>query len=158
MDKVTVYVGTVVSGSSGQTNDNRRPVEFEAEELATRTEYGTGRGGGITDTRGVTETLYRAADGRLIVHVDDWSRWQGEPNTKSLHQITEADLLPGGQFEDLGQETDEYTRPLTLDEALQERHRCNGCGAELPAGTVPYHVDADHESWLCEDCADPGEV
>lgn len=122
MDTITLYVGSIVSGSSGQTNDNRREVQFTGEELASRTEYGAGRQGGITDTRGVTETLYRADDGRLIVHVKDWSRWQGEPNYYSLHELTEADLQPGGRFELLGAEAG-FGRPLTLDEATKKRER-----------------------------------
>ncbi|MFZ5915530.1 MAG: hypothetical protein ACOYZ7_01175 [Chloroflexota bacterium] len=118
MDKITVYVGNVITGNGGQCNDTRLPVEFEGELLAKRTEYGKGRDGvGITDTRGVTETLYKTADGRLVVHVDDWSRWQGEPTTESLHQVTEADLSIDGRFELLGKE-DGLGRPLTLDEAL----------------------------------------
>lgn len=119
METITVYVGSVQAGSSGQVNDNRRPVQFEGEELARLTTYGAGRKGGITDTKGVTETLYKAADGRLIVHVEDWSHWQGEPTTEHLHQITEADLQVGGRFEELGREAG-YGRPLTLDEALAE--------------------------------------
>jgi len=117
MDTITLHIGTVMTGSSGQTNDNRREVQFTGEELASRTEYGVGRGG-LSDTRGVTETLYRAEDGRLLVHVKDWSRWQGEPNTYSLHEIGEADLQPGGRFEWLGAEAG-YGRPLTLDEAIK---------------------------------------
>lgn len=119
MDKITVQVGSVVAGSSGQVNDNRRDVVFTGEELGSRTEYGLSDKGGITDTRGVTETLYRTDDGRLIVHVKDWSHWQGEPSTYSLVEISEADLQPGGRFEDLGAEAG-FGRPLTLDEALSE--------------------------------------
>ncbi|HEY73324.1 MAG TPA: hypothetical protein G4N99_08645 [Thermoflexia bacterium] len=117
MDKVTVLVGSVVAGSSGQTNDNTQEAEFEAEELASRTEYGLGRGGGITDSRGVTETLYKTSDGRLVVHVEGWSNWQGEPNTYTLHEVTEADLGVAGQWAALGAEAG-YGRPLTLDEAI----------------------------------------
>jgi hypothetical protein len=117
METVRVEVGTVVSGNSGQTNDNRREVEFEGEELAQRTEYGEGRGGGITDTRGVCQTLYKTAEGRLVVHVKDWSHWQGEPTTLTLHEVSEADLQPGGRFEDLGAQAG-FGRPLTLDEGL----------------------------------------
>lgn len=121
-DKITVLVGSVVAGSSGQTNDNTRGVEFEAEELASRTEYGLGRDGvGITDTRGVTETLYKAADGRLVVHVKDWSHWQSEPNTYTLHEATEADLSATGRWAALGAEAG-MGRPLTLDEAIEELH------------------------------------
>ena len=119
MDTITVQVGSVVSGNSGQTNDTRREVEFVGEELGRRTEYGEGRGGGITDTRGTTETLYRAEDGRLIVHVNDWSRWQGEPDILSLHHVTETDLQPGGQYELLGAGCG-FGRPLTLDEGLSD--------------------------------------
>ena len=120
MAKVTVSIGSVVAGSGGQTNDYTRRVEFVGEELASRTEYGLGRGGGITDSRGVTETLYKTEDGRLVVHVEDWSHWQGEPNVYSLVEVTEADLGANGRFEALGVEAG-YGRPLTLDEALTPR-------------------------------------
>lgn len=117
MDTIKVHVGTIIGSSSGITQDNRREVQFVGEELATRTEYGHSDKGGITDTRGVTETLYRTEDGRLIVHVKDWSHWRGEPNHYSLHEITEADLQPGGQYDGLGTEAG-FGRPLTLEEAL----------------------------------------
>jgi len=52
-----------------------------------------------------------------VVYVEDWSRWQGEPNHYSLCQVTEADLGVGGRFEALGREAG-FGRPLTLDEAL----------------------------------------
>ncbi|MFA5266041.1 MAG: hypothetical protein WC378_19640 [Opitutaceae bacterium] len=65
----------------------------------------------------MTETLYRTADDRLVVYVDDWSRWQGEPDTYSLHEVAQTDLQPGGLFESLGRECG-FGRPLTLDEAL----------------------------------------
>lgn len=120
MDTITVLVGSVVAGSGGQVNDTRRPVEFAGEELGTYREYGEGRDGvGITDTRGVTETLYKAEDGRLIVHVKDWSNWQGEPTTESVHEVTAADLGATGQFSALGLECG-YGRPLTLEEVLGE--------------------------------------
>jgi len=121
MDKVTILVGSTVVGSSGQTNDNTKEVEFEAEELASRTEYGSGRDGGITDSRGVTETLYKTNDGRLVVHVKDWSHWQGEPDTYTLHEATEADLSATGRWSALGAEAG-MGRPLTLDEAIKELH------------------------------------
>ena len=118
MEKQTVHIGTIVVSNSGQELDNRRKVEFVGEELARRTEYGWGRNGGITDTRGVTETLYRTEDGRLIVHVNDWSRWRGEPNVESIHEVTEADLGVGGRFEELGAKAG-FGRALTIDEAIK---------------------------------------
>ena len=117
MEKVKVFVGSVVALSNGIVQDNRRPVEFEAEMLAERTEYGIGRNGYPTDTRGVTETLYKTADGRFVVHIEDWSRWQGEPSTYRLLEVSEADLGVGGNFEALGREAG-LGRPLSLDEAL----------------------------------------
>jgi len=120
METQTVYIGTIVVGNSGQVNDSRRKVEFVGEKLASRTRYGYGRSG-ITDTRGMTETLYRTEDGRLIVHIDDWSKWQGEPNTETLLEVTEDDLSVGGRFEDLGADAG-FGRPLTLDEAVS---RCS---------------------------------
>jgi len=117
MDTITVKIGTITGGSNF-TQDLTREVQFEGEELATRTEYGMSDRGFATDTRGVTETLYKTAEGRLVVHINDWSRWQGEPNVYSLQEVTEADLQPNGRFELLGQEAG-LGRPLTLDEALE---------------------------------------
>jgi hypothetical protein len=118
MKTVTVQVGSVVSGSSGQTNDNRYDVTFVGEKLASRTEYGTGHDGvTIVDSRGVTETLFRAEDGRLIVHIEDWSHWQGEPSTYILRQVMADDLGPMGDFAALGAEAG-LGRPMMLDEAL----------------------------------------
>ena len=114
---ITVHVGTVQAGNSGQTNDNRRAVQFEAQNLGSVTIYGAGKDGGITDLRGVTETLYKTTDGQLVVHADDWSRWQAEPSTESLHEIQESDLETGGQYERLGAECG-FGAPLSLAEAL----------------------------------------
>lgn len=111
MQTVKVNIGSVRT-INGRTQDTLRAVEFEGALLASRAEYT-----GDDDTRGVTESLYQAADGRLVVHIEDWSRWQGEPTTCALREVSEADLQPGGQFEWLGQEAG-YGRPLTLDEAL----------------------------------------
>jgi hypothetical protein len=118
METITVSVGTLETLNGGRTQDGRKEVVFEGEKLGSSTVYGYDtKRGNLTDTRGTTETLYRTADGRLVAHVDDWSRWQGEPNTEHLHQVTEDDLRPGGRFEDLGAACG-YGRPLTLDEAL----------------------------------------
>ena len=118
METQRVLIGSVTSGRGGFTQDNTHAVEFVGEELGKLTIYGVGRDGGITDTRGVTQTLYRAEDGRLVVHVQEWSHWQEEPTTYTLLAATEADLGPDGAFEDLGYECG-FGRPLTLDEALQ---------------------------------------
>jgi len=56
MDTIKLNIGTSRTLRSGQPDDNLRPVEFEAEELANATRYGE------NDTRGVTETLYKTAD------------------------------------------------------------------------------------------------
>jgi hypothetical protein len=112
METIKVSVGTVRSVSA-RTVDERRPVEFDAELLG---DYSTLTGD--NDTRGVSQTLYQTADGRLIVYVEEWSRWQGEGSHYWLREVTEEDLRPGGEFEALGYESG-YGRPLTLDEALE---------------------------------------
>lgn len=117
MKNTTVLIGTIQTTSSGHTQDRTREVEFEAEELGKLTDLGTGRDGGLTDTRGTTETLYKAGDDRLVVHIKDWSHWQGEPIIYSLHEVTEGDLAGSGKFARLGHEAG-YGQPLTLDEAL----------------------------------------
>jgi len=118
MNTVKLYIGTEQHLRDGRSQDLTRPVEFVGEELARTTFFGTHKGG-TTDTRGVTETLYRADDGRLLVYVEEWSRWQGEANHFRLHRVTEDDLGVNGQFEVLGREAG-FGRSLTLDEALGE--------------------------------------
>ena len=109
---ITLKVGseTVIDG---RMQDNLRPVTFEGEEVGSRRYYTDERG-----TRGVDETLYRCADGRLVVYVEVWSRWQGETSTYRLVQVQPADLDIGGRFEMLGRACG-MARPLTLDEALE---------------------------------------
>jgi hypothetical protein len=110
-ETVTIQIGST-RNINGRAVAHLRPVEFEAQELG---RYGTLTGD--NDTRGIDQTLYKTEDGRLIVYNKDWSLWQGEPTTYSLHQVDEADLSPTGEFSDLGYESG-FGRPLTLDEAL----------------------------------------
>jgi len=121
VDTIKLDVGTVTASTGGITQDLTRAVEFVGEEVASRTEYGLSRKTGApTDSRGVDETLYRTDDDRLVVHVKDWSHWQSEPTSYSLHEVSEADLQVGGRFEALGAEAG-FGRPLTLDEAVSAR-------------------------------------
>jgi hypothetical protein len=126
-EQITVYVGSVVVANNGHRQDDRVPVVFEGEELGSYTRYGAGRNGGLSDTRGVTETLYRTADGRLVAHVYNWSRWQGEPDTKQLCEVSEADLSPTGRFAELGHEAG-FWNAMTLDQALQTQGDQRGEG------------------------------
>ena len=119
METITVRIGSVVGMSSG-TQDTTREVQFEGEKLATYREFGFSNKGHPTDTRGITQTLYRTGDGRLIVYVEDWSRWQGEPNVYNLVAVTEEDLGINGRFEALGRAAG-FGRPLTLAEALTDQ-------------------------------------
>ena len=112
MRKIGLQVGTVTTMRSGQVQDNLRPVEFTGELVTSRTDYTGG-----DDTRGVTESLYKSDGGRYVVYVEDWSKWQGESNTNTLHDATAADLDVGGRFEDLGRGAG-LTRALSIDEAV----------------------------------------
>lgn len=118
METITVYVGTEHHMRDGRTQEDTRPLEFVGELLAKQTSFGYHREQ-ISDTRGTTETLYRAEDGRLLVHIHEWSKWQGEADRYDIFQVTETDLQPAGRFEALGREAG-YGRPLTLDEALND--------------------------------------
>ena len=110
MGTIEVYVGEVVALRNGTQQDTRRKVVFEGEKLGERTEY-------RTDTRGTTETPYRTSKGDLVVHIENWSKWQGEPNTETLVKATEDDLQPGGRFYSLALACG-LSRPMTLEEAL----------------------------------------
>jgi hypothetical protein len=117
MDTIKLEVGTYMVGNGGIVQDNLRPVEFEGEKLAGIKNYGYKDSGAPDDTRGTKETLYKTVDGRFVVYLEDWSHWQGEPNTYDLQEVTEADLGPNERFEALGREAG-FGRPLTLNEAL----------------------------------------
>jgi len=112
METITLHIGrSVIVGGCQQ--DNLRPVQFEGELIGSRREFIDERG-----TRGVDQSLYRTADGRLIVYVENWSRWQGEPTTSKLVQVQPADLDAGGPYELLGRACG-MARALSLDEALE---------------------------------------
>lgn len=117
MEEITLYVGSVMALSNGAQQDTRREVRFEGEEVGKYREYGQGRDGRPTDTRGIIETLYITPAGDFVAHVEEWSHWQGEPNTETLYRVTQKDLDPGGRFYDLACACD-LGRPLTLEEAL----------------------------------------
>jgi len=114
MEKIKVHVGTQCITSSGRVSDHMRPVEFEGEKIAKRTEH---YGGG--DSRGVTETLFKTPVGRYVVYVENWTKWQGETSTSKLVEASDEDLDVGGRFEMLAREAG-MGRPMTLDEALVE--------------------------------------
>lgn len=112
MDQIELEVGSIWT-VNGIPQSTLRPVVFTGEKLGSYSRFT-----GNNDSRGITETLYRTEDGRLVVHKKIWSRWQGEPTIYRLREVSEEDLSVGGEFEMLGRECG-YGRPLTLDEALQ---------------------------------------
>lgn len=157
MEEITVNIGELVTGNSGIANDTRQFVQFTGEKLGEYTEYGTDHRGNITDTRGRTEQLFRVDDGRLVVHVHEWSRWVGEPDTESLVTVTEKTLGPTGLFRQLGAACG-FGRPLTLDEAgpvewpesnteapavrLTSSGALGGIEEEAPEVTLTVRIDA----------------
>jgi len=172
LENITVLVGTIQSLSGGQTQDLTREVEFEGEKLGEYREFGYDeRRGNLTDTRGVTETLYKTDDDRLVAHIKDWSQWQGEPTTYSLHEVTKDDLVGNGRFARLGREAG-MGRPLTLaevlavdetgmygDTELSDAERlaagqpvpCAICRREVQPGDV--HDTTVEGAVICETCA-----
>ena len=122
MERQKLLVGSITTASGGVTLDTTRVVEFDGEKLAELHQAGMHKGG-VSDTRGTKETLYRAEDGRLVVHTEDWSHWQAEPTTYILQEVTEDDLQGTGRYAMLGLEAG-MGGPLTLDQAL--------AGADVP--------------------------
>jgi hypothetical protein len=118
---IRLKVGVERCLQDGRVEERMQVAEFDGERVAEVNLFGTHRGK-VTDTRGTRQALYRTADGRLVVHVEDWSNWQGEGSHCRLHEVHAVDLGPIGKFAELGQEAG-MGRPLTLDEAL-------GIGAE----------------------------
>ncbi len=75
--KVEVEVGPYDEGGTflGQL------VRFTGEEIGSHTDYAEARS---SDDRGTTSTLYRTPDGSYRVHVERWTRWQGESSEAHL--------------------------------------------------------------------------
>jgi hypothetical protein len=121
METIRLEIGSSVV-NSGRVIEDWRPVEFEGEKLAEVSRYRA-----RSDSRGTVQTLYRTADGRLVAHVYNWSRWQGEPDTKQLCEVSEADLSPTGRFAELGHEAG-FWNAMTLDQALQTQGDQRGEG------------------------------
>jgi len=117
VEQQTVQIGSITVGNSGQTSDTRRDVAFSAEELGQYSEPGTHKGH-VTDSRGVNQSLYRTADDRLIVHVEDWSHWAGEPTSYALVEVTEKTLT--SRYVGLAQACGFDVTPLTLDQGLAQ--------------------------------------
>lgn len=67
METIKLEVGTYSTNNNGMPIDRTRPVEFEAEEMGTWADYSD-------ENRPTKQTLYRTADGRLIVYVADETR------------------------------------------------------------------------------------
>lgn len=111
-----LVVGSVTHSSGGHVHVSLRDVEFEAEELGSYSEPENNPHG--SPTRGRVETLYRPPDGLLVVHIKNWTHWQGETNSYRLIPIPDSALRTTGVFESLGYACG-FGRPLTLDEALE---------------------------------------
>jgi hypothetical protein len=111
MEKHTIYIGIIYNGNHGD-RDERQPVNFQGELIgrASRNEDG--------DTRGSRWELYQLSDERLILHTENFSRWQGEHSEFWVEEILWEDLQPEGDRAPLGAKLDLWERSLTIDEAL----------------------------------------
>ena len=109
---ITVHIGSIREVNASLI-DNRKDVEFLGVKLGYFKLITDDRG-----NRGMTQTLYETAEG-YVAHVLHWSRWSGEPDTSTLHKVTEEELGdPYGPWRDLGK-ANNFGRPLTLREALE---------------------------------------
>lgn len=117
MEDITVQIGSVFHHSMGDQG-TLRDVAFRGEKLGQyRRRYGD------RDDRGCHYTLYRTEDGRYIVHIYDWSRWQGESDTYALREVTESELFQDDDLLELARDAGLKVPPMTLDEALAWQKR-----------------------------------
>jgi hypothetical protein len=77
--------------------ERTRYAEIEGLQLAVREEQINAEG-----TLGFREALYYTEDGRLIVHVESWSKQHGDQTICSMLEVKRNDLQIGGRFEILG--------------------------------------------------------
>ena len=66
----------------------------------------------------LTETLYRCANGRFVVHLEIDPRWEHEERSSLLVEVTKADLGHDGKFAQLG-EACGFSQAMTLEQALK---------------------------------------
>jgi len=103
MEKATgAKIEVSVGAWDSQGTFTGRLVRFSGEEIGGYTEY-YGRASS-SDDRGTEYTLYRTPEGRYRVHVETWSRWEGEgsyaqllPNSTQQEDAHETDALQYGQ-------------------------------------------------------------
>ena len=108
METVELKIGPVVGLKYGALEDRRRPVVFEGEKLAEH--------GWYDDVR---LTLYRTADGRVVMYIEARSHSQGGPSVCALRAVTPEGLGIHVGIEVPGRAAG-MGRALTLDEALSE--------------------------------------
>lgn len=118
MDTIRVEVD-LVAVLSTERRGTRRAVDFIGEQVG-KPHCEVGRDPQdimrLTGTRGELQTLYRTAEGVLLVHVLKWSQWTGDALTATLYRLTDdAHLQPGGRFEGLGRAVG-LGRALTLNQ------------------------------------------
>jgi hypothetical protein len=106
MPKVVIGTYRIVNG---QLEDHTRPVEFKGELLARHQQR-------TSPTSGTRWRLFRTSDNRYIVSVATWRTKPRQETTYTLHEVDEADLQAGGQFEALGRAL--RSEAMTLEEAL----------------------------------------
>ena len=97
MEEHTLEVGQVNSRGA----DDVRKIRFVGRKLAGQTAY-TGQTSS-RDDRGTDYQVYQTKAGKIIVHWESWSRWDGEGSSAdyaTLDQLPEHGAEIYGQFED----------------------------------------------------------
>lgn len=100
MQEYTLEVGVF----SDEGADNVRKVRFVGRKLAGQTAY-TGQTSS-QDDRGTNYAIYQTKAGKIIIHWESWSRWDGEGNSADYATL---DALPEHGAEICGQfDSDDY--------------------------------------------------
>jgi len=103
-EQFTLEVGRVNSRGA----DDVRKIRFVGRKLAGQTAY-TGQTSS-QDDRGTDYQIYQTKAGKIIVHWESWSRWDGEGSSADYAVL---DQLPGHGSEIYGQirDDDDYIEP-----------------------------------------------
>lgn len=114
MEEHTLEVGQVKARGA----DDTRKVRFVGRKLAEQTSY-TGQTSS-QDDRGTNYAIYQTKAGKIIVHWESWSRWDGEGSSADYatldalpeHGAEIYERLPGGLLQEaaetLGEELVEF--------------------------------------------------
>jgi len=113
MSKIVVTVGhEEMVGTAGAYNSRTKQVKFNGEKLASDEDSRQA-------TRGTDTGLYRTDKGKYLIHKHNWTKWQGEGDSWTLEEVSEADLAPNGKYGNLGKQAGLHDGEIDIEDYLK---------------------------------------